>query len=85
MGSSGLQGGRVGGQAARADRGAGHRGVRAQQRALHLDADLLRPPRQPRARCFVARQQWYPDLRLRPHGMYPLPAHRSTPLCCVRV
>nr|CAD1841090.1 unnamed protein product [Ananas comosus var. bracteatus] len=49
-------------------RGAGGGGVHAQQRALHIHADLLRPPRQPPARRLLPRQQRHPSLRLRSHA-----------------
>ena len=50
--------------------GAGHRGVPAQQRHLHVHPNLLRPPRKSRACRRLPRQQRGPALGLWAHGMY---------------
>ena len=73
---------RVGGgvhRAAAADAagGAGGGDVHDQLPHVHVDADLLGPPRQPGARRGVARQHRHPDLRLRPHG-----THRTAQSAC---
>lgn len=49
-------------------RGAGGGRVHDQLRHVDVDADLLRPPRQPPARRLLPRQQRHPGLRLRSHG-----------------
>uniref|UniRef100_A0A7C9AGF2 Uncharacterized protein n=1 Tax=Opuntia streptacantha TaxID=393608 RepID=A0A7C9AGF2_OPUST len=48
--------------------GAGHRGVPAQQRHLHVHPNLLRPPRKSRACRRLPRQQRGPALGLWPHA-----------------
>ena len=69
--AAGAGGVRGGAAAADAAGGAGRAGVHGELPHVHVDADLLRPPRHAGARRRLAGEQRHPDLRLRTHGTRP--------------